>query len=266
MTPQERKMIEELFDRLETLENAPRDDGAVAAINEGLQRAPNAMYPLVQTVLVQDEALKRADARIRELEEQLGVAPAQAPQQGSFLDSMRGALFGERTSQGASPSGSVPSVRPGVAAGGSSPWGAGAPRTADMPTRDMPTRDMPASGAPPAGGSFLGTAAATAAGVVGGALLMNSMRSLFGGSHGSPSAAFDSAQGSGMPWGQNASGSELARDAGLNDIGGAGSRSAAYDSESRHASLFDSSDDDTDDGDYDFDDSDFDSGDDSDFA
>ena len=67
MTPQERKLIDELFDRLESLENAPRDPGAVAAINEGLQRAPNALYPLVQTALVQDEALKRADARIRQL-------------------------------------------------------------------------------------------------------------------------------------------------------------------------------------------------------
>src|SRR6185312_6436484 len=73
MTPQERKLIGELFDRLETLEDDPRDDGAVAAINEGLERAPNAMYPLVQTVLVQDEALKRVDARIRALEQELGV-------------------------------------------------------------------------------------------------------------------------------------------------------------------------------------------------
>ena len=61
MTPQERKLIDELFDRLESLENTPRDPDAVAAINQGLERAPNALYPLVQTALVQDEALKRAE-------------------------------------------------------------------------------------------------------------------------------------------------------------------------------------------------------------
>jgi len=267
MTPQERKLIEELFDRLETLEDAPRDEGAVNAINEGLERAPNAMYPLVQSVLVQDEALKRADARIRELEEQLGIAPAQAPQQGSFLDSMRDALFGERASEGspsqgspsqgypsqASPSpGSVPSVRQAGAAAGASPWNAGSPRAAETPL---------GGGAGPAGGSFLGTAAATAAGVVGGALLMNSVRGLFGGSHGSSAAAFESGHGRGAPWGQDASGSDLARDAGLNDIGGASNRQAAFDnSESQHAGLFD--DDSNDDADVDdFDDDDFDPGD-----
>ena len=42
-----------------------------------------------------------------------------------------------------------------------------------------------------AGGSFLGTAAASAAGVVGGALLMNSFRGMFGG-HNQGQSAFDS--------------------------------------------------------------------------
>ena len=77
MTPQERKLIDELFDRLASLERNPRDPDAVRAINEGLQRAPNALYPLVQTTLVQDEALKRADARIRELEQELELEPGE---------------------------------------------------------------------------------------------------------------------------------------------------------------------------------------------
>ena len=96
MTPQERQLVDELFDRLASLENAPRDPDAVHAINEGLQRAPNALYPLVQTVLVQDEALKRADARIRELEGELGIEPEQPAQQGGFLDNMRDDLLGRR--------------------------------------------------------------------------------------------------------------------------------------------------------------------------
>src|SRR4029079_16711980 len=108
MTPQERKLIDELFDRLASLEDGPRDDDAVQAINEGLERAPNAMYPLVQTALVQEEALKRADARIRALEAEIGVEPGQPARQPGFLDNMRDALIGKGH-------GSVPTVRPGQA-------------------------------------------------------------------------------------------------------------------------------------------------------
>ena len=62
MTPQERQMIDDLFDRLARLEGAPRDPDAVGAISDGLRQAPNAVYALVQTVLVQDEALRRANS------------------------------------------------------------------------------------------------------------------------------------------------------------------------------------------------------------
>src|SRR5262245_42372785 len=100
MTPQERKLIDELFDRLQSLEEQERDEGACDAINAGLDRAPNALYPLVQTVLVQDEALKRAADRIHELESQLGItAPQSAEQQPGFLDSMRDTMYGRREPQ-----------------------------------------------------------------------------------------------------------------------------------------------------------------------
>ena len=68
MTPQERQLIDDLFDRLAKLESAKRDPEAMSAIMQGLRNAPNAVYALVQTALVQDEALKRADMRIQELE------------------------------------------------------------------------------------------------------------------------------------------------------------------------------------------------------
>src|ERR1043165_9018360 len=73
MTPEEARLVTELFDRLATLEDAQRDPQAERLIKDGLRQAPNAPYALVQTVLVQDEALKRADARIRELEGELGI-------------------------------------------------------------------------------------------------------------------------------------------------------------------------------------------------
>jgi hypothetical protein len=236
MTPQERQLIEELFDRLASLEGNLRDADAVRAINEGLARAPNALYPLVQTALVQDEALKRADARIRELEDELGVEPGEPVKQAGFLDNMRDALLGKSH-------GSVPSVRAGMPAA-ASPWRSTAAQPG--PYAGAPQGEAPMS----PGGSFLGTAAASAAGVVGGALLMNSFRGMFGGNRAGQSA-FDSGAASGSPWGGDASGGSLSREAGLNDIGGG--RSGDAGDSSQRAGLFDAedSDSDFDDGDVD---------------
>ena len=208
MTPQEQALVDELFDRLASVENAPRDPEAERVIANGLRRAPHAVYALVQTALVQDEALKRANARMEELEAQLGGGP-QVQQQGSFLDSMREAVLGKRE-----PRGSVPSVRSPAAQ--TSPMGPPPYEQGHGYPPQMPTG--PAFGS---GGSFLGTAASTAAGVIGGALLMDGIRSMFG--HTATQSAFGSLAGSG-----SASGSALAREAGVNDIdrGAASDRAA----------------------------------------
>jgi hypothetical protein len=219
MTPQERQLVDDLFDRLSKLENAPRDPDAIAAISDGLRKAPGAVYALVQTTLVQDEALKRANARIQELE--AAHAPEQA-QSGGFLDTMRDTLFGGGQSRS-----SVPNVPPRDAR---PVWNTGGAMQQTQPGYGAPPYGQaygqgPGYGAPPVGGgggSFLGTAAAAAAGVVGGSLLLSSIRGMMGGSHqqafGDPSA-FDRGSGSG-PWsGGDQSGGSLARDAGLDDIG-----------------------------------------------
>src|SRR5262249_20841341 len=97
MTPQERELISELFDRLATLESAPRDPEAERVIADEQKRAPHAIYPLVQTVLVQDEALKAANAHIQDLEARLGDRGDNQPSGGGgFLDTMRNNLFGHR--------------------------------------------------------------------------------------------------------------------------------------------------------------------------
>ena len=83
MTPQEQELVNELFDRLAKLESNPRDPDAGRLIADGLRRAPNAVYSLVQTALVQDEALKRANARIEELQAQTA---GESQQQGGFLE------------------------------------------------------------------------------------------------------------------------------------------------------------------------------------
>ena len=56
----------------------------------------------MQTALVMDEALKRANARIDELQAQIGGEEQQP--QGGFLDSMRDAVLGRRDSRGSVPS------------------------------------------------------------------------------------------------------------------------------------------------------------------
>ena len=96
MTPQERQLVDDLFDRLAKLETAPRDPDAERAIMDGLKRAPNAVYALVQTALVQDEALKRADAKIRELSGEAEPQP-----QGGFLDTHAQCADGHLTHLGA---------------------------------------------------------------------------------------------------------------------------------------------------------------------
>ncbi len=93
MTPQERQLVDDLFDRLAKLETAPREPEREAAITDGLRRAPNAVYALVQTVLVQDEALKRAEAHIQELEDQL------QPQQNQRRVPRQHARYAARTVQ-----------------------------------------------------------------------------------------------------------------------------------------------------------------------
>jgi uncharacterized protein len=231
MTPQERQLVDDLFDRLSQLENAPRDPDAGAAMAQGLRRAPNAVYALVQTVLLQDEALKRANSRIQELEQ--GQAGQQS-QSGGFLDSMRDTVFGKNEQRG-----SVPNVPP-PAAQGRPVWNSGQVLQQSGQHYDQggygqsqggygQSYGGPQGGGPmgggmmgggmmggSGGGSFLGTAAAAAAGVVGGSLLLNSIRGMMGGSH---QAFGDTAAGGNRsPW-SDQSRSDLARDAGVNNVG-----------------------------------------------
>ncbi|HEU0145499.1 MAG TPA: DUF2076 domain-containing protein [Bradyrhizobium sp.] len=271
MTPQERQLIDDLFGRLARLESAPRDPEAAAAIAEGLQQAPNAMYALVQTVLVQDEALKRAAHRIQELEQ--AQAPQQSQSSGGFLDSMRDSIFGSGQSQ---QRGSVPNVPPpdtsrpvwnsGQALGPQGQGGyqqGGGYQQSGYPGQGggYPGGGYYDQGMQPRGGifggggsSFLGTAAAAAAGMVGGSLLMNGIRGMMGG--GTHQAFGDTgAVGSPSPWAGDQSGSSLARDAGIDDIGrsDSGGRAGLFDQASNDQASIDEADDrqgDIDAGDY----------------
>jgi hypothetical protein len=222
MTPQERQLVDDLFDRLSKVESAPRDPDAASAIAQGLRTAPNAVYALVQTVLVQDEALKRANSRIQELE--AGAAPEQN-QSGGFLDSMRDTIFGQ-----GQPHGSVPNVRPPEIPSRPT-WNSGQVlqqaqgpgQYHQEPYHQEQYRQEPYGAPQPpmggGGGSFLGTAAAAAAGAVGGSLLLGSIRSMMGGSHHSfgDTTGIGNKAATQNPW-SDQSGSGMARDAGINDI------------------------------------------------
>jgi uncharacterized protein len=170
MTPQERQRVAELFDRLAQLENTPRERDAEAAIAEGLRQAPNAPYALVQTVLIQEEALELANARIRELEESEGSIAAR---QAGFLDAMREAFSG----QPRAPRASVPTTRRTGEPRSGEPMGA-PPGFQQNAARGAQAQSQPAIGR---GGSFLGQAASIAAGVVVGSMVVDALRGQFGG-------------------------------------------------------------------------------------
>jgi len=144
MQQQERDLIADLFGRLQQYENQPRDAEAERLIASYVTRQPASPYLLVQTALVQEEALKQARARIAELE-------GKASGQGSFLGN---------APRPAGPWGSAPAQAPQAAPAPASPWGQ-APQAA-------------------AGGGFLRSALTTAAGVAGGALLFEGIRNMFG--------------------------------------------------------------------------------------
>ncbi|HEY0777067.1 MAG TPA: DUF2076 domain-containing protein [Gemmatirosa sp.] len=172
MTPQEHDVLLPLLDRLRQTRLPNKDADADQLIRQTVQAQPDAPYILAQTVLMQDYALHAAQDRIHALEQQVQQLqrqlqqqpPAQPPQSahgtgGGFLSS----LFG---GHGPAPAAPAPNPGYGVSAP-AAPYGYG-PQIANAV--------QPGSG----GSSFLRSAAQTAAGVAGGALLVQGLEGLFG--------------------------------------------------------------------------------------
>jgi hypothetical protein len=182
MTPEERQLVAGLFDRMRNYRLPEKDGEAEALIDEQVRAVPDAPYMLVQSVLVQEQALEQADSRIRELEEQVRTLEAQQQQRPAGAGSFLGGLFGSRAaapepSRGAS----VPAIgsraTPPLYAGGQ----AGQP---GGPQRQAPWQSAPPPGqAGQAGGGFLRTAMATAAGVAGGMLIAGAIQNLINPAH-----------------------------------------------------------------------------------
>jgi len=217
MTPQERELIQGVFDRLARAGAGAKDAEAEALIRELTARQPDAAYGLVQAVIVQDMGLNQAQQKITDLQRQLDDARARpappAAGGGSFL-------------------------------GGFSPWGGGSvprsgapgapPMQAQAPSftpawGGAQQQPQPVSGT----GGFLRSAASMAAGVAGGALIAEGLSSLFGGHHGGFGGGF----GGGSPWG--GAPSEIVENTTVNNY--YGDQSAQDDNGVQDASYDDSS-------------------------
>lgn len=182
MTPQERDLLTNLVTRLRQSPPQQRDAEAEAMINDLVRDKPDTPYVLAQTVLIQDYALHQAQSRIADLEQQLQGNPPQ--ESGGFLS----AIFGSSKPPAQRPQPQQyqqqpayqpqPSYAPPPAAG---PWG-------------QPPQGgyAPQAYAPQGQPSFLRSAATTAAGIAGGALLFQGIESLIGG-HGGYGGGFGGA-------------------------------------------------------------------------
>jgi hypothetical protein len=181
MTPQEKDLLTTLLDRLRNTPRQPKDPEADASIRQAANEQPDLPYYLVQTVLIQDLSLHQAQQRIADLEKQVADAQQSAkPPAGSFL----GGLFGQRPpspAAGSSPAGPWTRSPQVAAAPPAQPYGQQG-YSQPGPAQPMGGAGSMLGGAGGAmgGGGFLRSAAATAAGVAGGALLFQGISSLFG--------------------------------------------------------------------------------------
>jgi hypothetical protein len=201
MTPQERQMLQGLFDRLREASSQQREAEAERFIADQVRNQPYAPYYMAQAVLVQEQALEGAQQRIAELEARVqeleaGAGQRPAASSGSFLGGLWGGSRNQAPAPAARPMASVPQT------GRAGPWTGG--QGGGYAQQPAP---MAQSGG---GGGFLKGALATAAGVAGGAFLYDQLKGAFG--SGSQTAAnsgldtggvgpIDTAQGNEHPGG-----------------------------------------------------------------
>lgn len=211
MTPQEHEKLQQFLTQLGQAQGVQRDPEADALIAAAVSRQPDAAYLLVQRTLLQDQALEAARVRIADLEKQAQAATA-APA-ASFLGGAADAWGNSARTRPAD-------VAPAMAAPASYPQAQayqGGAAQQDPAQRQGAFSRFGGMGGGGGGSSFLGTMAATAAGVAGGAFLFQGIGNLMG-NHGGGEAAkhgLASDTTSTAPAADNS----LAQQAGLNDVG-----------------------------------------------
>jgi uncharacterized protein len=152
MTPQERELILGVAQRLRGTPLTEKDNEAERLIQTDIGSQPDALYRLTQAVIVQEQGLRHAQERIHQLEADLQAAQQSRPS--GFLSSLFGGGLAASSAGSSAPP--LTPYAPSSAPGGS------------------------------AAGSFLRSAAATAAGVVGGQLIYDGLRHMFGGASFAP--------------------------------------------------------------------------------
>lgn len=186
MTPQERQMLADLFERVRTNAAGPRDPEAEGFIGDAVQALPHAPYVLAQTTLVQQHALEAAAQRIAELEARVAQTAA-APADTGFLGNLGKSLFGGGSAASAAPppprssydaSSYQRGAAPDPSAGYRQPAYAPPPPGYAPPP---PSGPWGAPAAPSASGGFLHNAMSTAAGVAGGIAAADLFQNLIGG-------------------------------------------------------------------------------------
>jgi hypothetical protein len=160
MTPQESQILQDFLTQLEQAKGVAKDPQAEALIAAAVAKQPDAPYLLVQRALLVEQALNAAKAQIAELQKQQASSAAGGS---SFLNS--GSTWGRPNADAIRPA-APPSTAPQTAPPSNAPQAA--PQAA---------RPSLLGGG---GGSFLGTVAATAAGVAGGAFLFQGIENLMG--------------------------------------------------------------------------------------
>jgi len=217
LKPEDRRAIEGLFDRLQNARagSGPRDREAEELIHQRIRETPGSPYYMAQTVLVQEHALKVAEQRIAELEQQV-----RSRSSGTAF----GNRYGERSDRGYG-QGTEVSRQP------RGPWGpiddqAQSPQNYNQPYGQQPNGGGFGGGRfgggfggwRLGGGGFLAGAAQTAMGVAGGVMLGNAIGSMFGGgeAHAAEVQPVDAGHNAD---GGNDAGQEGGQDAGAEDPG-----------------------------------------------
>ena len=165
MTSQEQQWLDEFLQRLAAAQGVAKDPQADALIRERLAAQPDASYLLVQRALLLERALHDARQQIAQLQQQ-------AQSQGSFLGQGLDTQFGRNPAAATAPPPSYAAPAYAAAPPAQPGW---RERLFGSPAAS-PGTAAPAS----AGSSFLGNAAASAAGVAGGMFLFNGIENLLG--------------------------------------------------------------------------------------
>ncbi|MCC3717276.1 DUF2076 domain-containing protein [Rouxiella badensis] len=177
MQSEEQRLIEGLFSRLQQAESntAPRDAEAERLIQSYVSKQPSVPYYMAQAMIIQEAALKRLNAQVQDLQQQVAQLQNQLqtqaqnskPQSTGFLAGLFGG-GGQPQNQQSSGSGPIPGTQQ------NNGWGNNA-----APAQPAYQQAPPTAAAAPIGSGFIGGALKTAAGVAGGVVLADMLTGMF---------------------------------------------------------------------------------------